>query len=516
MRLLIRVDGSPRIGGGHVMRCLTLAEAARGRGDAVAFVTVAAPEGDMVPRIRAAGFTVTALPAWEVWPADPEGPPHRQFLSLPWLEDARLTAEALAAWPPDWLIWDHYGLDARWVNTVRKAAPGTMRVVAIDDLDDRPLGSDLLLDQARLPPVTSRFPALAALTGPAFALLRPEFAALRPAALARRGGPVRHVLVAPGMADAAGLAPLALRALAGFADLEAEVVMSAASQSRAEVATLVAANPRWRLTLDAGDMAARMAAADLCLGAGGMTTWERCCLGLPTVLVSVADNQRGTVEALATTGAAVTLDLDAARQPGRLPSAIAAAREDAAGLAYRAAALVDGQGAARVMDVLEGGLRPVSPADAQRLFDWRNLPQIRAMSLTEAPLDWKRHVDWVARAATRDDGLWCIYAEGGRDLGHVNARREGRTWHWGFYIGAEDAPKGAGRRMLAAFLRALLARDDFDRLEAIVKPGNAASVALHRGLGFREVASDSPDLLAFTLSRCELAQRYAFTDTTEG
>lgn len=498
------------------MRCLTLAEAARGRGHDVAFVMVAAPEGDMVHRIRAAGFPVTALPAWEDWPDDPLGPPHRHFLSLPWQQDARLTAEALAAFPSDWLIWDHYGLDARWVNRVRAAGPGTLRVLALDDLGDRPLGSDLLLDQTRLPPVTPRFPALAALTGPDYALLRPEFAALRPAALARRTGPVRHVLVAPGMADAAGLAPLALHALAGFRDLTAEVVMGAASQSAAEVAALVATNPRWRLTLDATDMAARMAAADLCIGAGGMTTWERCCLGLPTVLVAVAGNQRGTVAALAALDAAVTLDLDAARQPERLAQAIAVGCKEAKGLATRAAALVDGTGATRVLDVLDGGLRPVTLDDGPLLFDWRNRPRVRAMSLTQEPLKWDTHLAWVARAVTRDDGLWCIYAEGGRDLGHVNARREGRTWTWGFYIGAEDAPKGAGRRMLAAFLRALLARDDFDRLEAVVKPGNAASVALHRGFGFHEGASATPDCLAFTLSRCDLAQRYAFTDTTEG
>lgn len=516
MRLLIRVDGSPRMGGGHVMRCLTLAEAARGRGHAVQFVTVAAPEGDMVPRIRAAGFAATALAPCDSWPTDPEAPPHRHFLSLPWEDDALLTAEAVLAMAPDWLVWDHYGLDARWVNRVRAAGPTTMRVMAIDDLDDRPLGSDLVLDQTRLPPVTYRYPALAALTGPSYALLRPEFAERRTAALARRGGPVRHVLVAPGMADAAGLAPLALQALAAFPDLTAEVVMGAASQSAAEVAVLAAHDPRVTLTLDATDMAARMAAADLCIGAGGMTTWERCCLGLPTVAVAVADNQRGTLDALATAGAAVTLGLDDARQPGRMAAAVAAAAAQAGQIAARAAALADGLGAARVIDVLEGRLRPVTEADAETLFQWRNRPAIRAMSLTQDPLDWATHVDWLARAATRDDGLWCIYAEGGRDLGHVNARREGKTWHWGFYIGAEDAPKGAGRRMLAAFLRALLARDDFEVLTAVVKPGNAASEALHRGFGFRPAASETPELLAFTLSRCELAQRYAFACMIEG
>ncbi len=509
LRVLIRADGSARIGGGHVMRCLTLAEVLRARGHEVRFVTVAAGQGDMIPRLQAAGFAVTGL-APAPLDDDPEAPPHRHFLSLPWAADAQATGEVAARFAPDWLIWDHYGLDARWVRQVRAAAPG-MRVLAIDDLDDRPLGADLALDQARLGPYAPQFPALSTLRGPHYVLLRPEFAALRPQALALRDGLVGRVLIAPGMGDLAGLAPLALRALEGFPVLEAEVVMGAASQSRADVEALVAANPRFRLTLDATDMAERMARADLCIGAGGTTTWERCCLGLPTVLVAVAANQQGTLASIAEAGAAETLGLTEWQVPGRLAEAVAKAVARAADLAKASAALVDGLGADRVADVLEGHLRPVTPQDADLLFHWRDRSAIRAMSLTEAPLDWPTHVDWVNRAATRSDGLWLIYAEGGRDIGHVNARAEGTTWTWGFYIGAEDAPKGAGRRMLAAFLHRLLVRPDFDRLNAVVKRGNAPSEALHRGFGFTEVASDHPELLAFTLTKCDLAQRYSLT-----
>lgn len=510
MRLVIRVDGSAMIGGGHVMRCLTLAERLKQRGHRLHFVTVAAPEGDMVPRINAAGFDVTTLPSAPVRLSG-DGPPHQHFLSLDWQEDAHLTGQVCAAMDPDWLIWDHYGLDARWVNSVRAASPARLRVMAIDDLDDRPLGSDLLLDQTRMQPSPLRFPALAAVTGPHFALLRPEFAALRPQALSLRDGLVARVLIAPGMGDLANLAPTALRALQGFPLLEAEVVMGSASQSRAEVEALVAANPRFRLTLDATDMAARMARADLCIGAGGTTTWERCCLGLPSVLVAVAVNQQGTLEAIAKAGAAETLGMTEWRAEGRLTLAIATAVHHAADLSKASAALVDGLGATRVAEVLEGHLRPLSTNDAKLLFDWRNRPHIRAMSLSQAPLDWPAHCDWVQRAAGQKDGLWLIYAEGGRDLGHVNARRNGRDWTWGFYIGEDAAPKGAGRRMLAAFLRLLLEREDFGTLSAVVRRGNAASEALHRGFGFRETTSDDPDLLAFNLSRCDLAQRYAFT-----
>ncbi|MDF1619265.1 UDP-2,4-diacetamido-2,4,6-trideoxy-beta-L-altropyranose hydrolase [Pseudothioclava nitratireducens] len=497
MRLLIRVDGDGRIGGGHVMRCLTLAEGARALGHHVHFVMVDAPD-TMAGRVRAAGYELTALPEIAHNPA--EAPAHAGWLRLPPDEDARLSATAAQTVSPDWIVLDHYGLDADWVATLRDAHPQA-RVLAIDDLDDRALAADLLLDQARLDPEPYRHPPLATLRGPAYALLRPEFAELREAALARRDGAITRVLIAPGMMDAAGLAPMCLRLLAAeFPDLQAEVVMGSTSQSVEATRALVAAHPQFSLTLDAGDMAARMAQADLCIGAGGMTSWERCCLGLPTLAVAVADNQRKGVAQLAARGAVVPLSLEEARDQKTLAAALRQAIGSAAPQSHAATTICDGTGRDRVLGALSGAFRPLRADDATRLFEWRNQPRIRAISLTQDPLVWETHEAWVARTAARQDGLWRIYSENGCDIGFAGASIDSDgVARWSFYIGAEDAPEGAGGRMMAAFLRGLAERPDVKSIRAEVLSENAASVRLHERLGFaRDPAQSTPAVLAFT------------------
>ncbi len=493
MRVLIRADGDVRMGGGHVMRCLTLAGAAARRGWDASFVTV---QGGMGARIRDAGFDVVEVPPSDV-PNDAKAPPHAHWLRADPRDDARVTGEAAARLAADWLIWDHYGLDARWVDAVRAHRPD-IKVLALDDLDDRALASDLVLDQTRLDRAPRRHPVTCALTGPDYALLRPEFAAARPASLTRRGcGDVARVIVMPGMMDAAGLAPMALNALRDFPDLQAEVVMGAGNQSADAVAALCAENPCWTFTPEPPDMAAHMAAADLCIGAAGMTGWERCCLGLPTVAVAVADNQVPSLTGLAEAGAVIALTLEDARKG--LADAIRTAMGTAPDMSARAAALCDGLGAERVMGAMDAALRPVTEADARLLFDWRNSPHIRAMSLDRSELVWDDHVAYVRGLQRRADGLWMVYSEGGRDLGHVNARDTGGgVWKWGFYIGADDAPKGAATRMLAAFLgrmRAAGART----VIAEVRAENAASVALHRKLGFAPDGPARSGVLAFAL-----------------
>ena len=491
MRLVIRADGGPQIGGGHIMRCLTLAGEAARRGHDVQFVVGESP---IAQRVRDVGFAVAELPT-QAHPPEAH-PPHAGWLPAPWQVDADFTARVVAETQADWLVWDHYGLDGRWVAALRAARPD-MRVLALDDLDDRELGSDLALDPARIESAARRHPVPATLDGPQYALLRPEFAALRPAALARRDGTVRRVLILPGMMDAAGLAPAALRALAGTG-LQVEVVMCSASQSEAQVQAMVATCADWTLTLDATDMAQRMADADLCIGAGGGTAWERCSMGLPSVAVAVADNQVAGIAVLAEAGAVIPATLD------NLRDGVAQAQASLPALAGQAARLCDGQGAARVLDALEAHLRPVTQADAHLIFEWRNQPHIRAASHIQAPLVWKDHLSWVGRTLQRSDTLWRIYQEGERDLGAVLITDQGGgLWKWSFYIGAQGAPRGAGGRMLSAALRAVEGAPDAAMIEGEVLEGNAASVKLHERLGFVAAPSDKAGVLVFRRQICD-------------
>lgn len=344
MRVVFRCDMGPAIGGGHVMRCLALAQELKARGHDTAIIMAAS---EMAASLRTEGWEVIELISE---PHEPEPfPPHSHWLSLPWWRDCEKTMQALGA--ADWLILDHYGLDSRWVSMVRQSR-STLRILAIDDLDDRPLPADMILDVGRMRG-KRRYAAPSQMIGPKFALLRPEFSIMRPAALASRNRPAQRALILPGLMDAAGLAPCALDALdaAGFVGA-AEVIMGSAAQSRPAVEARISGRSDRTLTIDAQDMAQRMIEADFCIGAGGGTAWERCCLGLPSVAVAVASNQNTQVDTLNRAGAVVGLSM-AEVHSNSLPRAIQQVIADRKKMTEIAVKFCDGAGAARVANALK-------------------------------------------------------------------------------------------------------------------------------------------------------------------
>lgn len=488
MRIAIRSDSGTQVGGGHVMRCLSLALAAREAGHEVRFVC-AEVEGHLGDRITSAGFKVSWLSATDT-PA-PESD-IESWRPMPIAQDAEQTIAALQDFALDWIILDHYGLGGTWVKAMRAALPN-LRTLALDDLDREPLFADMLLNPAAFPDTQITQQHMAMLKGPSHALLRPEFRTLRSDALKRRTGEVQNVLILPGMVDNLGFGAAALTAMRDLPNLKAEVVMGSQSPLVPQIKALVADVPNWSLTLDATDMAERLHSADLAIGAGGVSAWERCCLGLPAVNVALAENQEPGVQAIAKTGAAVGLDASALQDPTQISDALQALIANYQNFSQNAADLCDGNGAARVISAMSGTLRPVAPADAKLIFDWRNQDHIREASLNADPFIWENHVAYLEKAlANPENHLWCIYQEDGADLGLTNAKRQvDGSWVWGFYIGAASAPKGAGRRMLVQFLRRLSKTHGFSGVEATVLAANPRSRALHESLGFR-LKSDKP------------------------
>ncbi len=194
---------------------------------------------------------------------------------------------------PDWIVVDHYALDIRWETAVR---PDTSSLMVIDDMANRPHECQLLLDQNYYPQSEQRYGAISEcsefLLGPAYALLRPEFHAEHCRAKCRTGE-VRRLLVFMGGSDYGNVTSSILRTLLSLQghSLEIEVIVGNANPHLAEVAKLCEQAGAQMLT-QVNDMATRMARADLSIGATGVATWERAAVGLPTLAVSIADNQR--------------------------------------------------------------------------------------------------------------------------------------------------------------------------------------------------------------------------------
>lgn len=255
------------------------------------------------------------------------------------------------------LVVDHYGLDAAFETACR---PWARHILAIDDLADRRHDCDLLLDQT-LGRAAADYRELTPghcvqLLGPQHALLRPDFARLRGEALARRHGTVERILVALGSSDPRDITGLALDALeqAGF-DAAVDVVLGRASPNCAAVASRLQGWPRAQFHADASNMAELMATADIAVGAAGVTSWERCTVGLPCAMVVTADNQRLIARALDAAGAAVLVGDWTAMTASRLAEALRGMEgpRKLLAMADAAAGVCDGGGVARTVAKLE-------------------------------------------------------------------------------------------------------------------------------------------------------------------
>lgn len=358
MRVCFRADASLQIGSGHVMRCLTLADALAANGADCRFICRDHP-GNLVSLIRSKGYVVHVLPMLPAMSAPHAGLAHANWLGGSQQQDADACAALLAAWPADWLVVDHYGLDASW----EKALAGFgRRIMVIDDLADRPHCCDVLLDQTlgraasdyrELVPV-----ACTLLCGSPYALLRPEFAALRYASLQRREtGRLQQILITMGGVDKDNVTCQVLQALS-LCDLPQDCVLTVIMGETAPWLALVrqqAQHMAWPTRVLAGvnNMAQWMADSDLAIGAAGATAWERCCLGLPTLMMVLADNQRLVASRLAQAGAAASVT-PVADTPGWLKAALAPLMATAAlrRMSTAAAGITDGGGAGRVIDMM--------------------------------------------------------------------------------------------------------------------------------------------------------------------
>ncbi len=287
---------------------------------------------------------------------------HARWLGASQAEDALACKELLASWCPDWLVVDHYALDHRWEVNVR---PAGCRVLVIDDLADRQHSCDVLLDQ-NLGRSHSDYQDLlplgcAVLAGPHYALLRPEFAELRhDSMIRRRSSRLENILISLGGVDQSNHTGLILDALKNLelpVCTRFTVVLGRTSPNLQAVLETVNGLP-WPVEVLCGidNMAQRMADADLAIGAAGGSSWERCCLGLPTLLVILAENQKDGGFALAEVGAALLIDTSASLRC-QLQTALVMMNEPQALQKVSTAAnqITDGLGCARLLEAMRCG-----------------------------------------------------------------------------------------------------------------------------------------------------------------
>lgn len=497
MKVVFRADASARIGSGHVMRCATLAEELRRRGATVSFLC-RAMEGDYIEWLSERGIEVVRLPGV---PAADDGEnragSYAGWLGVPLVQEiAQVSACLETIGAVDWLVADHYALDAEWEKAMRGRVD---KILCIDDLANRSHDCDLLLDQNYCAEPAGRYSGLVpqdakTLLGPRYALLRPEFALWR-SKLQARDGTVRRVLIFMGGSDIGNATMIALQAIgqtrSGTATWRVDVVLGAGNPYGADIQALCegAAGISLHRNLGSNEMAALMARADLAIGAGGSTNWERACLGLPSLIFALADNQKLPLRQLVEDGYVAGEDQtpDIERLICWL-ELLAANPAWLRGLGKRSASLVDGDGVRRVADRMLSSqitFRRAATADGDDVWRWRNAPAVRLNSLSQGEIDLASHRQWFAKALVDPHRVLLIAEWNRKPIGVVRFDVDGSLATISVFRVPDVAAAGGLVRAASQWL--MQNRPDLTGIIAEVLTGNAASVASFLDAGYRQV-----------------------------
>lgn len=476
MQVVICADASSQIGTGHIMRCLTLAEALRTQQAEIHFFCRDLV-GNLSSYIREKGYLVHLL-------AD-LAPETAQLL--------------LAQLPPtDWLIVDHYELDHRWETSLR---PLVKKIFVIDDLANRIHDCDVLLDQNFYPNPTQRYQTLVPkhcqlLLGGQFALLRPEFAAQRQK-MRLRDGKIQKIFVFFSGSDPTRETAKTLDALwlLNRSEIHVDVVVGNSCPDKAQIEASCQQLQNVHYHCQINQMAELMAAADLAIGAGGSATWERCCLGLPTLTIVVADNQLETTQELARQGKIIFLGKSAQVTVETLKSAVLTVLSTPEWLIFLSREiqhLVDGLGVARVMQSLlnrRAGqplkLRQAVESDCENLYQWRNDVETRRYAFNSEPIDFATHQQWFMRTLENPQRILLIGEDEQQAVGVLRYDVQGDEAMVSVYL----VPQKRGRGYATELLKQgnVWLQENFrpiKRVKAEVLEENQASQHIFKKAGF--------------------------------
>jgi len=414
MKFIIRADASRWIGSGHVMRCLVLADGLKAAGHQVIFLC--RPQvGDLVDVIVERGHQLITLPVLATIITPASSADYAAWLQVPWQQDAAdvLTCVTQA----DWLVVDHYGIDAQWEQQIKQTLH--CQLLAIDDLV-RPHAAELILDQTLgrtqneyLDSQITQDNQPVVLTGVSYALLSPQFSNIRKEGLQR--APVSHrprILLSFGGIDEPNVTLKALMALSEY-DCLLTVLLSPRAPHYHAVKAWCDVHKNVDHYDFVQDMATLMSKHDLAIGAPGTTSWERACLGLPNIVIPIAENQQAICQALLATQASLLVhpsDIEHELLP-----AVHRLLNNHSAFSNANFKLCDGEGVERVIntimsntDVSSYKLKSVTIADTALIYQWQSDPLTRRYALNPNIPSWAEHQCWMEKKLQRQQDYFFL------------------------------------------------------------------------------------------------------------
>jgi UDP-2,4-diacetamido-2,4,6-trideoxy-beta-L-altropyranose hydrolase len=469
LKVLLRADASTRVGTGHAMRCLALAQALVDTGHTATLATA-----NMLPALshRFAAEGVEVVPIHD----DPVGSN----------QDLHTTRDLAGARDAEWIVVDGYDFSSSYLT----ALTGPWRVMLVDDVGRSRVNVASILNAniyatERLYP--KRDPSSQLLLGPRYAPLRREFRRATGGRTTRHVA--RHILVSLGGSDPDNVTQRVVRALASRGIGILRVVLGAGHPDSGAVKA--AANAGVEVLQDVPSLLPLLGWADVVVGAGGTSTLEYAFAGVPAVLLTLADNQAAVAPGLQRAGVAVAIGQADDGMERRLVGAVDRLSADLSrrrSMSIAGQTLVDGRGADRVLTSMAPPivLRAAANYDADVLFAWANEPGVREASFDKTPIGWDEHVAWLA-ARLRDprSRIW-VAEEGDSPLGVARFALDGKRATISVTVAPDRRRKRAGTRLITTAVQRLLDEERIVGIDAWVRPENAASVRAFEASGFRK------------------------------
>lgn len=493
MNIVFRVDASIWIGSGHVMRCLVLADELKGRGYLVSFACLP-QKGDMISYIESRGFDVVTLTT----PAEYIQPSHEAdyggWLQRSVFEDATDFLSHIKS--SDLVVTDHYAIESDWQKIVR-AELGCV-LVAIDDLA-RTHDADLIIDQTLGRGSNEYVGKARVLTGSDYALLAPNFLALREQGLNRTPPKEKaRVLISMGGIDNPNATLLVLKALIGLVDASFTVLLNARAPHYQEVKAWCLKHDNVEHKEFESNMAELMLQHDLAIGAPGTTSWERACLGLPSILIPLAENQSMICAQLLDHQAILKVTLPEIQT--KLLIAYDQLISNWASYHVNNIRLCDGLGLRRVVLEIQQisepkaysslQLRRANRDDIDTVYRWQCHPKTREYALNVTVPSWDEHKQWMERKleSIRDYFYIVIDKQNDNSLGVI---RLDYTEPGHYLVSIYVAPDSYGKGVAIAALNMVDALLPEMTLHATVLKDNLASQKLFQKANYTQLDAET-------------------------
>lgn len=481
MNIYARADASSKIGTGHIMRCIALGQALQDQGDAVTFISHC--ESDILQeRIQAEGFRLISLDK-----ACPD--PSDLIKTLSILKEESADEKY-------WLILDGYHFTSEYQKAIRDAGG---QLLIIDDMNHLAhYHADIILNQ-NIHALDLNYHCdnnTTLLLGTRYALLRREFLACRNFSrqIADRA---KNILITLGGADRDNVTVRVINALKhlGESDISVKIIIGPANPHRESLCrSLIGAPFAAEVFVNPNNIPELMAWADIAISASGSTCWELAFMGVPSIILVLAENQVSVAEYLMNNKSAISLGRISENIEEDITYACNCLISDNALRRHffeQSKAILTEQGPSLVIESMRRRnlmLRDVTDIDSELIWHWANDGETRKASYSQARISWGEHTQWFDSLQRQSNHRFYIAINGSnKPVGQIRFAIDGKDATVSFSVAPESRKMDYGKEILIKGVEKLFNENSIQQILAYVKSENGASLRVFQKAGFRMV-----------------------------